>query len=82
MSSGFTARLESCCVTCPVKLFAGEAREKRAHVANKVTGKEAHLSSMAKEMFHVEGEPRFEWFHESRPRSLIYILVGAYSYRA
>lgn len=51
-------------------------------MANKVTGKEAHLSSMAKEMFLVEGEPRFEWFHESRPRSLIYILVGAYSYRA
>lgn len=46
-------RLESCNVTCMVKEFTGEAREKRARVANKA--KVARLSSMTGKSFFGEG---------------------------
>jgi hypothetical protein len=47
------AGLESCKVTCMVKEFAGEAREKRARDANKA--KVARLSSMTGKGFFGEG---------------------------
>ena len=67
VSSGFRAWLESCSVTCIVKEFTSKAREKITHAANKATGKEINLSSMAEERFLVEGKPELELFRESRP---------------
>lgn len=63
VSFDFGARPESCTVTCMVKEFKGEAREKRARVASKA--RVARLTSMTREGFAVEGLPEFELLHES-----------------
>lgn len=49
VSSDFREMLESCTVICTVKEFTGEAREKRARVANKA--KVARLTSMTRKGF-------------------------------
>lgn len=53
LSSEFKVRLESCTVTCTVTEFTGEAREKRARVANKA--KVTRLTSMIEKGFSAEG---------------------------
>src|ERR1700761_4826336 len=64
VSSDLRVRLESFTVTCMVKELTGEAREKRARVANKA--KVARLSSMTRKGFFAEEKPELESLHESR----------------